>query len=305
MSRPPKMRLPYAPGALRLVADQPVEKEREDQASRLIRGVAYTAEQWHAWLGIATELSNQQAMISAYSLKPNCAIVSPLQADAAGFIWDSQGLPGLATAENECLMLDSGLGDLTIEEGIRSNLLTVTPSFTLRYKTSAFPAKLGEVRLVTSQRFVTDVNGGRHVLVDTQDAGGPVLFVEDRDDFSVIKQITPWQSLDEEREYRFDYRISQSLQNTCCGVPVQSITVLEQYTSYFLQRAMAAKSSETIWVPAYPPMNWGWSLRVEPEQDDWVITRRKLILPMEGQEGLQLPRWRSNLLVHTTELGDL
>lgn len=308
MSRPPKMRLPYAPGALRLVEDDVAPAGANNSPTNsldLQRGVAYTPEQWHSWLGIATTLANQQAMISAYSMKTNCAIVSPLQADAAGFIWDAQALPDAKILDNECLLLDSGLSDLSIEKGHACDFLTITPTFRLRYNTSVYPAKLGEVRLVSAQRFITDVEGEQHSIVDTRDAGAAVLYIEDRDDHAVIKQVTPWQSIDEQREYRFDYCITQALRASCAGVPVQSVTVLEQYSSYFMQRALAAGSAQTIWIPVLAPLNWGWSIRIEPEQGDWVITRRKLVLPTEGQDGLQLPQWQSNTLVHTTELGDL
>lgn len=98
--------------------------------------------------------------------------------------------------------------------------------------------------------------------------------------------------LGQSRDYHFDYRIHQVLRRDLLDVDVRSITVLEQYHSYFMQRAVASDAKQSLWVPAYAPISWGWSLRVEPEADDWVITRRKMIPPVVGSDGWVMPEWQ-------------
>lgn len=295
----PKMRLPYAPTPLRLVANAgPAEGDkplRDDAAEPLYRGVGYPPEQWRNWAISGHTCTD--IMVGGLSLTTHSGEIVRARDDCTAFVWNHLG--DLALSENECQLLSASLENLSIEEVIGGSLLAITPSFTLSYKTLAHAAQLGEIRLVAAHRFVTDVEGGQRSLLDTDAADGPVLYLESPEDTAVLRQITPWQSRNSQRDYCFDYRISQPLLPEWHGVPVSSVTVLEQYSSFFMQRAVSCNPDQAIWVPAYAPITWGWSLRVERENGDWVITRRKLVPPVVGHDGWQLPQWRGNTLDYT------
>lgn len=298
-NKPPKMRLPYAPASLRLVAsaspaagDKPL---RDDGAVPLYRGVACAPEQWRSWG--ASGNTSSDTLVGGLSLTIHSGELLPARDDGPAFIWNHPG--DLALSENECQLLSASLENLSIEEVIGGSLLAITPSFTLSYKTLAHAAQLGEIRLVAAHRYITDVEGGQHSLLDTDAADGPVLYLESPEDMAVIRQLTPWQSRNSKRDYCFDYRIGQALLQEWHGVPVSSVTVLEQYTSFFMQRAVSCNPEQTLWVPAYAPITWGWCLRVERENGDWVITRRKRVPPVVGHDGWQLPQWRGNTLDYT------
>ena len=306
MSGPPKMRLPYAPAPLRLVeSDSPAAVEgvagnragEDAGVSRVFRGVAYTPQQRRQWL---TSECSGEGWIGGSRLELHCGEVLPLDEGGDAYCWDSVPLAGAAIAENEFQLLASSVEGLAIEAGIDCALLSIIPRFAVSYKTPAYPAQLGEIRLVSSSRFVTDTEGRRHNLLDTEEAPGPVLYREGVDDCTVVRQCCDWQPRDTEQHYNFDYRISQPLRRDLLGVEVQSITVLEQYSSYFMQRPVAAVAGSVQWVPAYAPVSWGWSLRVEPEADDWVITRRKLIMPVVGHDGWQMPQWQGDSIQYQT-----
>lgn len=305
MAGPPKMRLPYAPAAsLRLVSNDSgtaqstgSAQESDAQEESLYRGIAYAPEQWRSWT--ETSKLGPDALIAGFSMSLDGGQPFPPQADLPAYIWDRQG--ELSLTENECQLLDCSLENLTIEQALDGKLLTITPKFTLNYHTRAYAAQLGEIRLVSSHRFVADAEGKPYPLLDTEDAGDPVLYLEDPEDTSVIRQMIHYQGLGLKKDYCFDYHIRQPLLRhwpigPAQGVEVRTVTVLEQYTSYFMQRAVTCLPGTALWVPAYAPVSWGWSLRVEWEQDDWVITRRKLMNPVVGHDGWQLPHWQGNTL---------
>lgn len=306
MADTPKIRLPYASTShLRLVPandDQDESAKGAESKESIYRGLVYAAENWHQWLAQvekggrteASQLKEADELISGYRLSKERGEVIPYQQGQPAFCWDSISDIDTRIAENEFQLLAASLEDLNIESVIGGKCLSIKPCFDVSYKTSAFAAQLGEIRLVNSQRFVTDQEGNRHDLLNTDEAPGPVLYLQNAEDNSIIRQCSDWQSFDTTAQYRFDYRISQPLSTHLLNVPVHSITVLEQYTSYFMQRPVTATPEQSVWVPAYGPITWGWSMRVEPERDDWVITRRKLIPPVVGHDGWQMPEWQGN-----------
>lgn len=296
MSGPPKMRLPYAGKApLRLVSAEPQSTDNNplsQKAEALYRGIAYPPQRWRQWAN--DQSLGGEALMSGFAMTIDQGKPLPLQADGPAYIWD--GHSEVTLAENECQLIDCSLKDLTIEQVVGGELLAITPTFLFAYKTLAFAAQLGEIRLVTANRFVTDAEGKQHSLLNTEDADEPVLYLEGLEDSSIVRQQTAWQSLNTQQEYRFDYRIQQPLLREWRGTLVKSVTVLEQYTSYFMQRAISCVPDDCLWVPAYAPITWGWSLRVERDHDDWVITRRKLVMPVVGHDGWQYPQWQGNTL---------
>ncbi len=288
------MRLPYGPNQLRLIpkgSSQPPPVQG-DRGVALYRGVSYPPQQWQQW--ISSSALEADAMASDFLMTTDCGQSLPLQDGSSAYIWDS--LSHQALRENECQLLNASLEELTIEEVIGGSLLAITPRFTLRYKTAAYAAQLGEIRLVTSQRYLTDEEGEHHTLLNTEEVGEMALYLEGPNDTAIVRQQTPWQSRDHQKDYCFDYRIDQGLQRSWRGRQVHSVTVLEQFTSYFMQRAVASVPSKTFWVPAYSPVTWGWSLRVAYENNEWVIIRRKLVPPVVGHDGWQLPQWRGNTM---------
>lgn len=309
MADTPKIRLSCASAShLRLVPandDQDESAKGPETKESIYRGLVYSAENWLQWLAqvkkggvAASNLSNKlkeaNELISGYRLSKERGEVLPYQQGQPAFFWDSASIADTRMVENEFQLLAASLEDLNIESVIGGKCLSIKPCFDVSYKTSAFAAQLGEIRLVNAQRFVTDVEGNRHDLLNTDAASSPVLYLQNAEDNSIIRQCSDWQSFDTTAQYRFDYRISQPLSTNLFNVPVYSITVLEQYTSYFMQRPVTATPEQSIWVPAYAPITWGWSMGVEPEGDDWIITRRKLIPPVVGHDGWQMPEWRGN-----------
>lgn len=305
MPGPPKMRLPYAPNQLRLVSGgvdhSTGDKHTDDIASTrptFIRGVRYSTEQWRNCLQQENnEFLEHDTFVSRYALNNEAAEIKPATNSTTAFYWgDGPIAAGATLAENEFHLLSSSVEDLVIAEGVDCAVLAITPKFQVRYRALAHAAQLGEIRLVTASRFVTDEKGEQHRLLDTEPAGAPVLFREDGDDNSPVLQRSDWQFQNTEKNYAFDYCIAQPLKRTVQGRQVKTVTVLEQYTSYFMQRALTADPNNAIWVPACAPVLWGWSLRVEPENDAWVITRRKLVPPVVGSDGLELPHWLDSTL---------
>ena len=299
MALPPKMRLPYAPSTLTLVPSTPVvEQAPREEREPLYRGVVYPWEKLVQWVPKEQLADATEALLARFHPGANCSRIESARKGEPFFLWDVQRFAERHTAENQLELQSSAVDELAVEKGVDGHWLSIVPRFTFSYQTAAYAAQLGEIRLVSSTRFITNVDGSRHDLLNTDAFADPVLYRERDDgwgdDSAVVRQITSWQSVNTGAEYCFDYRISQYLPVRWLGCDVQSVTVLEQYTSYFMQRPLAAAA--TVWVPAYAPISWGWSLRVEPEEGEWVITRRKLIRPTVGHDGWQLPQWRASTL---------
>ncbi|HMW48450.1 MAG TPA: hypothetical protein PKD17_13130 [Cellvibrionaceae bacterium] len=204
-----------------------------------------------------------------------------------------------ALADNSLRILNCRLVGPALINAEGAIQLHMQPIFELDYQAEYFPAQVAELRVVTSQRFLNLHNGKTTLLTHTNETQGPAVVLGEMntlfDDTEYLTQIfTPvlWQ---EHKQLRADMPIYQTIINECDGVPVTSLTVLEQYTSYFLQRYYAP-TKIGCWVPAAPPITWGLSIRVGKNgEDEWAIVRRKLIMPTPGHEGLQLPHWSGSL----------
>ena len=304
MSRPP-FPISAKSNQLRLIkTDKPAPAGESPARSALVRGLAYSAAQ--------LQQARPAGLISGvdYGVRDGC-VLPPRGTDRL-FLWDWDALPagdeGSALASNSLQLLHPTLVGPDIVEGPNAGgaghtyWLTVKAEFPLIYRSSDFAARLGEIRLVESQRFFTLQDGTRQPLLDTGDE--PALYLEPGEEPTVLRQQTPWQPQGESVDYRFDYRISQRLPVEVGGQLVQSVTVLEQFTSYFLERPWSGCPGDSVWVPAMAPVSWGWSMRAESGESEpdgsgtgrsgWQITRRKLMLPTVGHEGWSLPEWSSN-----------
>jgi len=167
--------------------------------------------------------------------------------------------------------------------------LRMQPVFHLLYDTDVQAAELGAVHLLQSQRFVSLADGDRFELLEAEQ---PVLYLGS---VGVMDPLGPPQQLGQHQGYRYPLTIQQEIPSQLNGIEVESVTVLEHYQSYFMQREVAAESEQLIWTPAMAPITWGWSIRVGRRADhEWGILRRKLILPTVGHDGLEFPLWEDN-----------
>jgi len=170
--------------------------------------------------------------------------------------------------------------------------LWLAPSFDFHFITDQQAAGLGVIHLVQSRRFAVLEDGTEYPLLETDD--NTVLYLT-ADDDEVVKPVITLQDKGLNQSYNYGCTVSQMIPDEIAGQAVTSLTVLEQYTSYFMQHPLPQGERASIWLPVYAPISWGWSIRVARRFDgDWSIQRRKLILPTCGHEGTQLPLWKNN-----------
>jgi hypothetical protein len=185
--------------------------------------------------------------------------------------------------------------ELTVSNG--ATLLSLSPRFDFTLSTDDYAAQLGVINLVQSSRIIRLENDDEIVLLDTDIDDAPVLYLENPSDDQPVKFISAQQDLGVTREHNYSVNISQPVPDEVDAKSVATVTVLEQYCSYFMQKPVSLDDDHTIWIPVYAPLSWGWSIRVGRRTDgEWGILRRKLILPTTGHDGLQLPTWSNNTL---------
>jgi hypothetical protein len=186
-------------------------------------------------------------------------------------------------------------------------LLTLSPRFDFTFYTDSYAAQLGVINLVQATRFITLDNGNKVPLLDTDNEESAVLYLENPSDDQAIKLVSTPQEISVARQHTYTCTISQHIPAIFNGESVASVTVLEQYWSYLMQRALPGDNNHNthdIWIPVYSPVSWGWSIRVGHRTDgEWGILRRKLILPTTGHDGLQLPAWNKNTVDCATLAG--
>ncbi len=307
MAEPPKMRLPYAPNGLRLVENSRPETsssaalsgDQADAKLKFLPGMALPAAVWSDYWPIGP---TRDELVSCYTLTSSSGQAQPAIEGDIAYAWDTQSGGNQSFSENEFTLRQATLKDLTIEPIAGGHFISITPSFTIGYNSCGFAAELAEVRLVESKRTILLDDGSLLDLLDTDPAEAPVLYLCNEQDASVLSRLGRGQSLGIEQDYCYEDRVGQALAKRANGEVVASYTLLERYTSFFMQRPLTTNGSDSIWVPAYFPISWGWSIRVEPEAGDWVITRRKLIMPVVGHEGLQLPRWQGNSIDYSASV---
>ena len=182
-------------------------------------------------------------------------------------------------------------------------MLSLSPHFDFMFSTDNYAAQLGVINLVQSSRFIRLENNDEKILLDTGIENMPVLHLENAENDQPVKYVSVHQNLGINQEHTFTFDVSQSIPDKVGAESVASVTVLEQYQSYFMQRAVTQDNGHSIWTPVYAPITWGWSIRVGRRTDgEWGILRRKLILPTTGNDGLQLPTWTNNTLNCSTSL---
>jgi hypothetical protein len=173
--------------------------------------------------------------------------------------------------------------------------LTTTASFQFIVSTSMQAVRLGLLSLVETQRFAQLSNGKRHSLLDSNER--PVLYLTDTmTTHDVITPILDTGAGKDSIQHDFDIKLAQAIPARLAGSDIETLTVLEQYTSFFMQRELPS-GQDNIWTPVCAPISWGWSMRVAKRQDgDWCIVRQKLLMPTVGHNGLEMPVWEGNQL---------
>lgn len=256
-------------------------------------------------------------LVGGYRLSLDRAEILPIvptQDIASGFVWDEGRLPAGVAAALAAGQTGGGRNRLTLHaaslEGLEVKLiqqlpvLNVTPRFALEWETRGQGAQLGVVRLVESARTAHFADGGTLNLLNTAVANaGAVLYLDDPGAPSPVIPVCGFQGADETSRFEFTESVRQPIYAELDGQPLVSISVLEQYTLYFLANAAPERPEDFIWTPVHLPIIWGWSVRVQQRFDGvWDIFRRKLILPTPSTEAPPLPTWTENSLRCRTPL---
>ena len=254
----------------------------------------------------------QTGLLAAYQLSTDAGIVEAVDLSTQsiqGFVWDSSlvahwlqaGLTGSAPVytphDNRLTLLHSGLQGPNVHLVNDQALLSITPYFEMHWHTVAFAGQLGCIQLVETSRKVQLADGETLILQDTEVSNcGPVLYLPDSK-AAAVQMVGDFQPLGLERRLNFSPEISQVIPVQLHGKRVESLTVLEKYSCYFMQNAAPNDVEQQIWTPAHQAVTWGWSIRVQQRFDgDWDIFRQKLLLPTPSAELSSLPCWRSNSL---------
>ena len=288
-----------------------IEPAKVDSRRRVIPGVGYPLNElsgvhgdYQAAIAALKRQGDDSGVITDYPLSSNSADIRVLPdgngsigEDEAVYLWDTDRVASdsFKLSQNRFELLEANLEAPVIRDQDFKPTLTMSPSFEISYETSGFVAEIAEIRLVNSERFVQLENGEKIFLVATPEA---VLVDsssgESEQEASLFQHRSGVQAMGESRDYCFTNSVSQVVPQTFRGYGVETLTVLEQYTSYFMQRAFVDKGN-SIWVPVMAPISWGWSIRVAPIlHNEWSIVRRKLMLPTVGHDGLQFPKWNSS-----------
>jgi hypothetical protein len=150
-------------------------------------------------------------------------------------------------------------------------------------------ARLGVIHLVESHCFAILKNGEQRILRDSGEEQSMLHRHDLQDDV-----VTPVLDADQHAAAiarTFKQTIAHTIPEHIDGLEVDTMTILEQYTSYFMHRETPF-SDTNIWIPVCPPVDWGWSIRIARRYDnDLGIARRKLFMPTVEHDGLEMPGW--------------
>jgi len=261
-------------------------------------------------------IADNHGIVGDYQLGLEMATIVPVTAvdgEARFFIWDDEtrfAAPDTSWQQaecrhatitdctvngNHCVILASEVeGPEIITDG-EATRLQLSARWQLKWDTATYSAELGMITLQESQRFIVLENGEQVTVTDSREADAPVLYLQGSDDSEIVKPIAI-QQRGAKQQHGYSITVSQHLSESHDGHAVESVSVLEQYRSYFMQRPTDSKA-RTIWAPLVAPISWGWSIRVRRRYDgEWAIARRKLMMPTVGHDGFELPLWKNNSL---------
>jgi len=279
--------------------NQPVSLRVVSPTSKVIARPASVARGQCLSLGKVSEdeLLDINGVVGGYAISSDRGETLPVQQRSGYYIWNNDSPLHSPVVENELQLESATLNRPAIEWLAGQRFLIMQPEFNVRFTTATHSARLGEIRLVTSERRYTLDNGDNVAITDTREIGAPVLYLRNSEDRTVVRQRTTLQLQGSDREYAFGESIRQSIPEQINGVAVTNLTVLERFTSYFMQQVMSVPEP-AIWVPVCAPIDWGWSIRADCRRHDkqWEIVQRKSMLPTVGHNGWEMPTWCSNLV---------
>jgi hypothetical protein len=254
-------------------------------------------------------------MVGDYQVSLECACVETVDlqnGSAHVYIYDTEARLegsrwyGLANEEtglgadecqirgNRCNLLATAMVGPEVVTECQQTELRMRTEFSLQFDTGAYAAQAGVVHLVQSQRSLLLENGLQRLLLATDE---PVLYVDDPLATEPVHCLAPAQQQGQNETYQYQLSVKQAIPDLVDGEAVASVTVLEQYQTYFLQRECSHYTTGVIWTPLLAPVTWGWSIRVGRRADgEWGILRQKVIRPTVGHDGLELPQWQTNSL---------
>lgn len=283
--------------------NQPVSLRVVSATSKVITRPASVARGQCLSLGklSADELADINGVVGGYTISSVRGETLPVQPRTGYYIWDNNNPLHSPVVENEFQLDSATLNRPVIERVGGQSFLIMQPEFNVHFTTATHSARLGEIRLVMSERFYTLENGDCLTITNTREIGEPVLYLQNSDDRAVIRQETTLQLQGTDREYAFGEHVRQPMLEQMNGVAVTRLTVRERFASYFMQQVMSVPEP-AIWVPVCAPIRWGWNIRVDRQPDqEWGIVRRKLMLPTVGHTGWEMPTWCGNLVQSATE----
>lgn len=253
-------------------------------------------------------------LIGDYLVTPEQArfvTADPTKGATIGYLWDPEltadqlrELPLRETARraaggglqgNRLQLHTAGLDGPELHVDETGTCLRMHAHFALQWRTDVCAASLASVTLVQASRSLRFEDGGEMCLLDTAGQDGGVRYAPPADDDGPLRAIAGPQGRGEVSEQVCSIELTQAIPAQIDGRLVAEVTVLERYSSYFMQRELAQQKEVGIWVPLMTPLMWGWSIRVGRRTDgEWGILRRKLFLPTGQEEGFSLPLWESH-----------
>lgn len=207
--------------------------------------------------------------------------------DITAYIWDADCLPHISA--NRFAITHTSLDKPQITEQNGMHQISIVAGFDFVYTADQLPARLGIINLVESHCFASLKNGEQYSL---RDSGEDQRMLHTQDTHS--DGVTPILDTDCKSTpvaQHYVQTITHAIPEQIDGLDVDTMTILEQYTSYFMQRETPFSDSN-IWTPVCAPIAWGWSIRIARRYDgDLGIARRKLFMPTVEHNGLAMPAW--------------
>lgn len=251
----------------------------------------------------AAVLGDADLCVAAYRATARQAQVVPLSTDGPGHLWNAEAAAGplersgasLVLAAGRLQLVEAGLDGPELTTGSDGLMLQMHTAFELDWNTHGQGGELGAVETVQSQRAIRFEDGGSLPLLDTDAVDGPVRYAHPDADDSPFRRVCGYQVPGRQARHRYSVQLQQAIPDAIDGRAVSEVTVLERYSSHFLQCENPQAPERHIWVPLLAPVSWGWSIRVGRRTDgEWGILRRKLLMPVLQDEGLVLPEWNAD-----------
>lgn len=263
---------------------------------------------------------------AGFECTPDRGMLLPLDSNSVEtpcYFWDIDGVPeilntSLISSKNEHITIGrhtnllanrfilshAKLTEPVIHCSGDTSQISVSAEFEFIYYADCMPARLGVLHLLEPNCFVVLKNGERHDLLASEE--DQRLLYLDNTNYSneVIEAVSPildTDITDTVIQQHYKQSITHVIPEQINELDVESMTILEQYTSFFMQREIPF-AQENIWTPVCAPVTWGWSIRISRRHDGaWCLSRKKLLMPAVGHNGQEMPAWQGNTLNKTAE----